>query len=227
MSLARTVLFVVVAVSIEFGLGLLLATIFTRRFKFGEKRAFFSILLLPMMMMPIIVGYNFYMIFQPGGPLNYILSLIVRQPVEVNWLNDPLFAWISILVAEVWHWTPFMFLILLSGLVSLPQSPIDVAKVLGGTDWQIFKDIQLPMLKNIIIIAIVIRAMEAKNFFDEVFIMTRGGPGTATENISLWTYQFGAINVRLGYSSAGAIIILILTVLIITFAVRPVIKTMR
>ena len=226
-SLARTGIFVIIVIFIEFGLGLLLATLFTRKFRFGEKRTIFTILLLPMMMMPIIVGYNFYMIFQPRGPLNYVLGLIIQQPVEINWLNEPLLAWIALIVTDVWHWTPFMFLILLSGLISLPQNPIDAAKVLGATSWQIFKGIQLPMLRNIIIIALVIRAMEAKNFFDELFIMTRGGPGTATENISMWTYQFGAVNVRIGFSSAGAIIILITTVLIISLAVRPIIRAMR
>jgi len=226
-SLARTGLFVLIVISIEFGLGLFLASLFTRKFRFGEKRALFTILLLPMMMMPILVGYDFYMLFQPRGPLNYILGLIIQQPVTINWFNDPILAWSILIITDVWHWTPFMFLILLSGLVSLPENPINAAKVLGGTSWQIFKDVQLPMLKNIIIIALVIRGMEAKNFFDELFIITKGGPGTATENISMWTYQFGAVQVRLGFASAGAIIILIATVLIITFAVRPIIRAMR
>jgi len=225
LSLARTLLFVVIAVGIEFGIGLLLATAFTRRFT--GKRILFSILLLPMMVMPIIVGYDFYMIFQPRGPFNSILSMMVGQPTTIDWLIDPNLVWIALLMTDAWHWTPFMFLILLAGLASLPKNPVDAAKVLGASAWQIFKDIKLPLMKNIIVIALVIRAMEAKNLFDEIYIMTGGGPGTATETISIYTYIFGAVNFRVGYTSAAAIIILIVTVTIIGLAIRPILRELR
>lgn len=225
LSLARTAFFVGVVVGIEFGIGLLLAVMFTKEF-YG-KRVAFSLLLLPMMMMPIIVGYDFYMIFQPNGPINHALSIVSGKSITINWLNEPALAWVALIITDVWHWTPFMFLILLSGLVSLPPNIIDAAKVLGGTRWRIFKDIQLPMLKNIIIIAIVIRAMEAMKLFDEIYIMTGGGPGTATETLSIYTYIFGAVNVRIGYTSAAAIIILMLTVIVIGYAIRPVIRALR
>jgi multiple sugar transport system permease protein len=225
LSLARTALFVVIVVSIEFGLGLLLAALFTT--EFSGKRIAFGLLLLPMMMMPIIVGYDFYMIFQPNGPINHALSLISGKPIIINWFNEPILAWITLIITDVWHWTPFMFLVLLSGLVSLPPNIIDAAKVLGGTRWQIFKDIELPMLKNVIIIAIVIRAMEAMKLFDEIYIMTGGGPGTATETLSIYTYIFGAVNVRIGYTSAASIIILVLTIMIIGYAIRPILRALR
>jgi len=225
LSLVRTVFFVMVVVSIEFAIGLLLAITFTRRFR--GKRTIFSILLLPMMVIPIIVANDFRMIFQPNGPFNYLISVLLGRPVIIDWLADPNLVWVTLIVTDVWHWTPFMFLILLAGLVSLPQNPIDAAKVLGGSEWQIFKDIKLPLMKNITLIAIVIRAMEAKNIFDEIYIMTGGGPGTATETLSMYTYVFGAVNFRVGYASAAAIITLILVVIIIGFAIRPIIRELR
>jgi multiple sugar transport system permease protein len=224
-SLLRTALLVASVVGVEFALGLLLATIFTKHIK--GKRLFFSLLLIPMMVMPIIVANTFRMLFQPSGPINFLLGLMMGRTVTIDWLVSPRLAFVALVITDIWHWTPFMFLVLLSGLVSLPQNPIDAAKVLGGSEWQIFKDIKLPLMKNIINIALVIRAMEAKNLFDEIFIMTGGGPGTATETISIYTYVHGAVNFRVGYTSAAAMIILILIVIVIGLAVRPILKELR
>ena len=221
-SIGRTVLITVIAVTLEFTCGLILALTFTRRFK--GKRVLVSLFLIPMFIMPIIVGYDFWMLLQPSGPINHALSVVTGLDITTKWLAHSDLAVFSIILTDVWHWTPFMFLILMSGLLAVPENPVHAAKVLGASTWQIFKDIKLPMLKNIILIAVVIRALEVMKLFDEIYIMTGGGPGFATETISLYIYTMGLVNARFGYGTAAAIIILLLTLIIISKIVRPVMR---
>jgi multiple sugar transport system permease protein len=225
-SLGRTGMFVLFAVGGEFLIGLYLANLVSKSFK--GKKAVFSILLLPMFVMPLIVGYAFWMIFQPSGPLDHVLTVLTGiNFMDTPWLAHGTLAWIALILTDIWHWTPFMFLILYSGLISIPENPVSAAKVLGATDWQVFKDIKLPMLRNIIIIALVIRAMEAMKFFDELYLMTGGGPGFATETISMYTFTTAIVNSRIGWGSSAAIIILLISLLLITVAVRPVLIERR
>ncbi len=222
LSIGRTALITGIAVGAEFIFGLILALTFTRRFK--GKKVLVSLFLVPMFIMPIIVGYDFWMLLQPSGPINHAISVITGTEFSVKWLARPNLAVFSIIITDIWHWTPFMFLILMSGLLAVPENPVHAAKVLGASTWQIFKDIKLPMIKNIILIAVVIRAMEVMKLFDEIYIMTGGGPGFATETISLYTYTMGLVNARFGFASAAAIIILLMTLIIISKIVRPVLR---
>jgi multiple sugar transport system permease protein len=131
---------------------------------------------------------------------------------------------IAIILTDIWQWTPFMFLIMTAGVLSLPENPVMAAKVLGASDWQTFRYVKLPMLKNIIIIALVIRFMEALKIFDAPFIMTGGGPGFHTETISIYAFVASIVNGRLGYGSSLALILLIIFLLIITPSVRPILR---
>ncbi|MFQ5761916.1 MAG: carbohydrate ABC transporter permease [Candidatus Bathyarchaeia archaeon] len=225
MSLARTAMLVGLGVSIEVMLGLGLATLFTRRF--AGKKMMFSIMLIPMMIIPVVVGYDFYMLFLRFGPINEVISWITGTVFEFDWLADPRGAFVALLVTDVWHWTPLMFLILYSGLVALPENPVKAAKVLGASAWQIFWKIKFPMLRNLLLLALVIRTMEMMKFFDEIFVMTGGGPGFATETLSMFTYDQAILSMKLGYSAGAAIIILLISVALITFAVWPVLKAAR
>lgn len=221
LALARTGMFVLFAVGAEFLIGLYLANLVSK--SFHGKKAVFSIFLLPMFIMPLIVGYTFWMIFQPAGPLDHVLTLSTGIDfMSTQWLSNGTLSWIALIATDVWHWTPFMFLILYSGLMSLPENPISAAKVLGASSWQIFKDIKIPMLRNIIIIALVIRAMEAMKFFDEIYLMTGGGPGFDTETISMYTFTVAITNSQIGYAATGAIIVLLICLVLIIAAVRPV-----
>jgi len=222
-SLARTLLITVATVGAEFSIGLFLAQIFVRDFK--AKKLFTSIYLTPMFIMPVIVGYNFYMLFQvDSGPINGILSFIAGSRVGIRWLDDVYLAVLSVIITDIWHWTPFLFLILLCGLLALPKDPIEAAEVLGASSFQVFKDIKLPMLKNLIIIAVAIRALEVMKLFDEIYIMTGGGPGFSTETISLYTYVQSITKVRMAYGTSAAIYILFLTLLAFSYFLRPIIS---
>jgi len=221
LAMGRTAMFVLFAVAAEFLIGLYLANLVSKSFR--GRKAVFSIFLLPMFVMPLIVGYTFWMIFQPSGPIDHLLTLATGIDfMSTRWLSDGTLAWIALIATDIWHWTPFMFLILYSGLISLPENPISAAKVLGASDWQVFKDVKIPMLRNIIIIAVVIRAMEAMKLFDELYLMTGGGPGFDTETISMFTFTTAIMNARIGYASTAAIVVLLVSLLLIITAVRPV-----
>ena len=206
-SIWRTVVVMAVCVPVEFLLGLSLATLFAD--SFPGKRVFYSILLMPMMVVPAVAGYMFYMLFQSGGPVNDILSMLTGSRVAIAWLSDPALALAAVMIADIWQWTPLMFLILLAGLVGVPEDQLKAATLLGANAWQRFTTIVLPRLKPIIVIALAIRVVENFKIFDTLFIMTGGGPGVATETISVYIYKVSTQDLVWGYVAAIALAILV------------------
>jgi len=220
MSVLRTVIVVVVAITLEFVFGLILALLFVDRFP--GKAIFVSIAVLPMMSVPAVTGYIFRMLFLYAGPVNDVLSAIAGTRVSVGWLTTGWLALVSVILMDVWQWTPLMFLILLSGLLALPQDPINAAYILGASKWQTFRHVMLPMMKTVMLIAVVIRTMEAIKLFDGVFLMTHGGPGYSTQTVSLYLYEIGFKYVRFGYTAAMAITVLLVLALFTRYvAIRP------
>jgi multiple sugar transport system permease protein len=218
-SLGRTFLMVGIAVPLEFLIGLGLAFLFLE--DFPGKRLFHTINLIPMMIVPAITGYMFFMLFQSNGPINAVLSLVSRQAVSIPWLSTETPAIIAVIVAEVWQWTPLMFLILLSGLMGMPEDQMRAATMLGASFWQRFRYLMLPMLKPIITIALVIRFMEAVKIFDSIFLMTAGGPAKATESFSIFMYKAAFLNLRWSYAAAAAMVVLVIMTIIASYALRP------
>lgn len=206
-ALGRTLFIMAISVPVEFLLGLGLATLFAD--DFPGKRVLYSILIMPMMVVPAVAGYMFYMLFQSGGPVNSILGGLLGMPVTVAWLSDPTLALVAVMIADIWQWTPLMFLILLAGMVGVPQDQIRAATLLGANAWQRFRSIVLPRMKAIIIIALAIRVIECFKIFDTLYIMTGGGPGVATETISVYIYKITTQDLIWGYVAAIALAILI------------------
>jgi len=220
----RTILMVFGAVGIEFFLALGLAMFFVKEFR--GKRIFLSLLIMPMMTVPAINGHMMRMIFYGDGPLNVILSTILFRDIHTSWLRLPESGLMALVISDVWQWTPLMFLILISGFIALPQDPINAAKVLGANTWQQFRYVMLPMLKPIIIIALIIRFLEAFKLFDTVYIMTGGGPGYTTQTFSIYLYELGIKHARFGTLAAEALIVLGLLAVITWFAVKPIRKAL-
>jgi len=211
-SIARTLLIMVVAVPLEFLLGLGLAILFVDNFP--GRRVFYSILLTPMMVVPAVAGYMFYMLFQSNGPVNQILSILTHSDIELVWLSVPHLALIAVIAVDVWQWTPLMFLILLAGILAVPEDQLRAAMMLGATWPQRFRRIILPRMRTVITIAIVLRLVEAFKLFDVMFVMTRGGPGTATETISMYIYKQTFNALEWSYVAAiGLSLLVILSVL--------------
>lgn len=185
--IGRTMLILIVVVPVEFVIGFGLAILFVD--SFPGKRVFYSILLTPMMVVPAVAGYMFFMLFQSNGPINQILSLLTGTDVQLVWLGDTTLAMAAVMIADIWQWTPLMFLILLAGILGVPEDQLKAATLLGANWRQKFWRIVLPRMRTVIIIAIVIRTVEAFKLFDVMYVMTKGGPGVATETISIYIYK--------------------------------------
>ncbi len=218
-ALGRTALIVGIAVPLEFLIGLGLAFLFLDNFRL--KGIFHTILLTPMMIVPAVVGYMFFMLFQSSGPINAILSVLTGLSVKIPWLTNGKWAIVTVIIAEVWQWTPLMFLILLSGLLGMPEDQMRAATILGASFGQKFRYLMWPILKPVVVIALVIRGMEAVKIFDSIFLMTGGGPARATESISIYMYKVAFKDIRWSYAAAAAIFILVVMTIIASYALRP------
>lgn len=216
----RTLLLSVVCLSLEFTFGLGLALMFLRQFRF--KSLLFSAFLTPMMILPVVVGYTFWMLFQGNGPINQIVEMFAGPDEVPEWFRSATLATIAVIVTEVWHWTPLFFLILLSGLNAIPDNPIRAATILGASPARIFWHIVLPMLRPVIIVAFVIRSMEIIKLFDEVYMLTRGGPSSSTETISLYIYKLAFNDFQLAYGAAAAFLVLVGTLVLVHMLLAPV-----
>ena len=206
-SVGRTFLIMAVVVPIEFLLGLGLATLFVDRFH--GKRIFYVILLMPMMIVPSVAGYMFFMLFQSNGPINQIISGITGLDFDVVWLGHPIRSMIAIMVADIWQWTPLMFLILLAGIISVPEDQLKAATLLGANWFHKFWRVVLPRMKIVMVIALVIRSVEAFKLFDIMWIMTKGGPGFSTETISVYIYKLTFFDLEWAYVSTAGLVIMI------------------
>jgi multiple sugar transport system permease protein len=206
-ALWRTLVVILVCVPAEFLLGLGLAVLFLDNFP--GKRILYSILLMPMMVVPAVAGYMFFMLFQSGGPINGLISSITGLDIRTVWLSDPGLALIAVMIADIWQWTPLMFLILLAGLIGVPEDQLKAATLLGASWWQRFTTIMLPRIRTVMAIAIVIRVVEIFKIFDNLVIMTGGGPGVSTETISVYIYKVTLQDLNWSYVATVALLILV------------------
>ena len=215
----RTLFVVAVCVSVELGLALGLALLFLDEWPW--RRVAVSVIILPMMIIPVDAANAFFMLFNERGPLNHLISLVIGAPYEFSWLSHPTWAMAPIMLAEIWQWTPLMFLLVLTGLMNLPQNQVRAAIVLGASPARIFFKIMLPLLLPVISIALLIRSIETFKIFDPVYILTRGQPGGATETISMFMYNGAFVYFRMGYIAAAALLVLVVVISICLALARP------
>ena len=184
--------------------------------------AFSTVLfLIPMMIVPAVSGFVFYLLLQTNGPVNTILSAILPGTVEARWLTDPTLAPISVVLVDIWQWTPLMFLILLAGLMAVPEDQIQAADILGASWSQKLRHVVLPIVKPIILIALIIRGMEAFKIFDAAWLLTTGGPGEASSTISVKLYREAFQNSQWSYVAALAIVVMIFVSVAASQAIKP------
>jgi multiple sugar transport system permease protein len=213
----RTFVYVAIVVSVEFLLGLSISLVLNREGSFG--RVLLTIFLMPIMLTPIIIGLMWRFMFNYDvGLVNYFLSVagLNRFP----FLAHDVVSMLSIIMVDVWQWTPFVLLFIYSGLQSLPLEFFEAARIDGASSVQIFWYITLPSLKNTIFISLLIRGMDAIREYDKVFTMTYGGPGTHTETISFYIYRQGFKIFDTAYASAASLILLVVTVAVTQFVVN-------
>jgi multiple sugar transport system permease protein len=208
-SLGRTFYFAGFAVVFELLIGFMLAMLVHQVTR--GRRIYITIFLIPMMVVPVVAGYNFSMIYLDSGPLNQLLAPffgIFGIDPRIRWLSDPLAAQWAIIIADVWQWTSLTFLIFLSGFSALPPQLINAARVMGASRRQIFFWVELPLLRPAIMIAVVIRTMEALKLFDPVVLLTYGGPGTSTQTIAFYLWeQVWSFN-KYSFGAAASILLL-------------------
>ena len=207
-AIGRTFFFAGSAVVLELLIGFGLALLTYKSFR--GRRFYFTVFLIPMMIIPVVVGYDFSMLLIDTGPFNSVLSTLTGLDLRIRWLSDYRAAQIAVILADVWQWTSLTFLIFVSGLVALPPDPIKAAQVMGATRWQVFRYVELPLLKPVIVIAVVIRAMEALKIFDMPMLLTQGGPGNATETISIYLWRNAWIFNKISYAAASSLTLLVI-----------------
>ena len=198
-ALKNTLVFVIAVVIIETFLALVISILVSRsKHLVGLYR---TVLLIPLLVPPIAIGTMWRLMYDYNyGFINQVLKLIGIVAVP-TWTADPQLAMPSVVLVDLWHWTSFMFLIILAGLESMPQEVNEAARVDGASEFQILRYITLPLLRPTLITAIMLRTIFAFKVFDEIFLLTGGGPGTATEVISLYIYKVFSGQFRLGYAS--------------------------
>lgn len=213
-TLLNTVVFVVGAVAIEYVLGLGLALLLNSGLR-GQRgwRIFF---LLPMMISPIAVGFIIgrMMLGEAFGPVNDLLRGAGLP--AVSWLGSDWMARLTLVLVDAWQWTPFMMLLLLAGLQTVPTEPIEAARVDGASGFQIFRHIVFPLLVPVSITAVLLRSVEAFKVVDIVRVVTGGGPGRATESATVYAYDLGAKQGDLAYASTAAYALLAIMVAVAT-----------
>jgi len=144
------------------------------------------------------------------GPINQILGWVAGQPMPVLWTIKPDLVYVAILIAEVWQWTPFMFLLLLAALSGVDKSQLEAASIDGAGYWRTFRKIVLPAIWPVMVVAILIRALDLVRLFDVVWALTKGGPGTMSETLSIFTYIKGFQQFETSYTAAVALVIIVL-----------------
>jgi multiple sugar transport system permease protein len=215
----NTLFFVLLGVSIQYVVGLALALVLDQPFR-GRNLAR-VVFLLPMMTTPVAVGYLGRMFFDPSrSPIAHLLRTVPgwfgADPIFVPWLTNPAYARWTIVLIESWQWTPFMTLLLLAGLQAIPRELYEAARVDGASALQIFRSIVFPLLLPISVTAILIRGLEIFKIIDIITVSTGGGPGSATESLTMYVFRTALTFGNYGYAAAIAFVLLALVVVFTT-----------
>lgn len=213
-AVVRTIVYSVVCLFFQTIFGIIIALVLNR--KFIGKNIAKTVLMLPMVITPVAVAMVWLLIYEPTlGILNHIFSLI-GLPAQ-KWLGSTDTAFISIMIVDIWEWTPMIALIVQAGLSALPQEPYESAVVDGANGWQTFWKITLPMLSSTITVAALLRLIDLLKTFDIIFSLTQGGPGNSTETLNLLAYSQSFRYFKFGASSAVLVLFLIFVLLVSIF----------
>lgn len=217
-TMRNTVIMVTGAVTSQFVLGFALALLLDRKLPgIGIIR---TILLLPLMVTPVVASLVWSLMLNPStGVINYFLILL-GWPEPPVWLGSGGLAMASIIVVDAWQWTPFVMLLMLAGLQGIPKEYYEAAQLDGASPWQNVRFIIFPVLKPLIGVVLLLRVMDAFKIFDKIYILTQGGPGSATETIAFHAYRQGFGFFQMGYASALSMVLLIVVLIASIFLIQ-------
>lgn len=208
-----TLRFVFWTVSLEFLLGFGLALLLFHQMT--RRRLVLTLLLVPMMLAPVAVGLIWKLLLQGDfGMVTYYLRQIGLLDIRSAVLSDAQLVLGAVILIDAWQWTPFVTLVMLAGLMSLPREPFEAAVMDGANPAQVFRDVTLPLLRPIIALVLLLRGIDSFKEFDKVFILTGGGPGTATELLSIYTYRVSFKSWDLGYGASCAFMVYLVVLIL-------------
>jgi multiple sugar transport system permease protein len=225
-SFGKTIIYIAVAVNVEFLLGLIIANMMSHVVR-GQS-ILRTIMMMPMMFAPILVGFQFKWFFNDQvGLVNNILYSITGHPVIIPWLVDKPSGFISILIAEIWMSTPFMVIILLAGIMAIPRDIFEAAEVDGASGWHQFRYITIPSITPFIFIAMAIRSLDIAKAYDLVSIMTGGGPAHRTELIWTYVYRLAFTSQKFALGSSMSFITVLLSFAFTFYLFRNLLKARK
>ena len=198
---------------VGFGLALLMYK------PFRGNGFYYIMFIIPMLTVPIVVAYTGEMLLYQKGPINGILSAIFGRDINVIWLADANLALTTVMLMEIWNWTPFSFIIMIAGLASLPKEPQEAAQILGAGKLRVFFEIQLPLLRPVIILALILRFLEAMAEYPKIWSLFQGGPGSSTETIPVLIYLTTWNYFEISKGAAMSYVIMLLMVVIVLAAI--------
>lgn len=218
-SLLTTISLTIVAVLIELGIGMVIAIILSKSFR--GNGVIRSLLVLPIAATPIVVGLTWKLIIEPRiGVINYFLDKIFgNSPV---WLGSQFFSLLTVVSMDVWQWTPFIIIILLAGILGQDKNIYEAALVDGANNFQTATKITIPLLKNVIAIAVLLRATDVFRLFDQVWVLTNGGPGTSTTTLSIYIYKTAFRFFNMGQASAASIIMMLILMVVVIIIIKKI-----
>jgi len=204
----NTFIYVVSASTIEIAAGTGIALYLNR--DFSGRRIVRTLLLIPLIMTPVVSGLIWRIFYDPNsGIANYLLSL-VGFPDGLDWLGDPHMAMASLVLVDVWQWTPFVIVIVMAALESMAREPLEAAMIDGASRWQATRYVILPMVRDAILVAATLRLIDSVKVFDIIYVMTRGGPALATETLNMYSYLTAFNSFSLGYAGTIALVLTVL-----------------
>lgn len=210
-SVRITSIYVGVCLLIELVLGFMIALVLNG--KIFARSIYTAILIIPIVVMPTMVGMVFRLYFSYDGLVNYFVEILFNT--KLNWYGPEL-ALVAVMLVDIWQYTPFFVLILLAGLQALPRDPYEAAKVDGASGWQMFRLVTLPMMAPLVVTVTLLRLMELLRAFDVIFAMFAGGPGDATTTLPLLVYKTTLVARNVGRGSAASVL-LIITIIALSF----------
>ncbi len=220
-SFLLTLKFMVVAVSIELVLGFAIAMLLFHQLQ--RRRLVLTLLMVPMMLAPVAIGLIWKLLLQGDfGMMTYYLRKVGILGDQEVLLSDPDLVLPAVVAIDVWQWTPFVVLVMLAGLMSLPREPFEAAVMDGARPAQILRDITLPLLRPIIALVVLLRGIDAFKEFDKVFILTGGGPGIATELLSIYAWRVNFREWNLGYGAVCAFMVYLVVLILCAVAYKAI-----
>jgi multiple sugar transport system permease protein len=216
-AIVRSLIFAIGSTIGCFLIGFALAYLMYKPFR--GQAAYYILFILPMLTVPIVVAYTAEMMLYQSGPVNDVITRLTGQEFRVAWLTDPNIALTAVMLLEIWNWVPFSFIIMLAGLAAIPKEPIEAAEILGASKWRIFWEVQVPLLRPVIFLALVLRFLEAMAEFPKTWALFQGGPGTATETLPVYIFLTTWQYFQVSKGAAMSYIVMMLMIVIVLLAI--------